>query len=132
MALAPIAPTTGSETIKMPRVSPRTLRRSAQYPTPDAGAHLAVEEDGGTVLIPIEEGTSKVGRGFSADIRLEDPTVSRKHAILVREGAVTDILDDRSANGVVVNGRRVNRVRLAPGDTIVLGHVTMRYVEVPA
>jgi pSer/pThr/pTyr-binding forkhead associated (FHA) protein len=124
-------PVHGAETtIKMPRVSPRTLRRSSQVPKPDPGAHLAIEEDGGVVLIPIPEGTSKIGRGFSAEIRLEDPTVSRRHAIVVREGASTVLLDDRSANGVHVNGQRIQRVELKDGDVVVLGHLSMRYVEV--
>ncbi|WP_205699598.1 FHA domain-containing protein [Conexibacter sp. SYSU D00693] len=131
MALAQDTPT-GSETIKMPRVDPRTMRRSAQVPSLEAGAHLAIQEDGGTVVVPIAEGTTKVGRGFSADIRLEDPTVSRRHAILLREGAVTELLDDRSANGVSVNGERVQRAKLRDGDVIVMGRLTMRYVEVPA
>jgi pSer/pThr/pTyr-binding forkhead associated (FHA) protein len=121
---------TGETTIRMPRVSPRTLKRSSQVPRPEPGAHLAVQEDGGVVLIPIPEGSSKVGRGFSVDIRLEDPTVSRRHAILVREGAATTVLDDRSANGVHVNGQRVQRIQLKDGDVLVLGSVSMRYVEV--
>lgn len=131
MALAQAAPT-GSETIKMPRVDPRTLRRSSQVPRLEPGAHLAIQEDDGSVVVPIAEGTTKVGRGFSVDIRLEDPTVSRRHAIFVRDGAVTEILDDRSANGVHVNGERVQRARLKDGDVIVLGRLTMRFVDVPA
>ena len=131
MALAQAAPT-GSETIKMPRVDPRTMRRSSQVPRLEPGAHLAIQEDDGSVVVPIAEGTTKVGRGFSVDIRLEDPTVSRRHAIFVREGDVTEILDDRSANGVHVNGERVQRARLKDGDVIVLGRLTMRYVDVPA
>jgi len=131
MALAQAAPT-GSETIKMPRVDPRTLRRSAQVPQLEAGAHLAIQEDGGTVVVPIAEGATKLGRGFSSDIRLEDPTVSRRHAILVREGDRTELLDDRSANGVHVNGERIQRATLVSGDVIVLGRLTMRFVDVPA
>lgn len=131
MALAQAAPT-GSETIKMPRVDPRTMRRSAQVPQLEPGAHLAIQEDGGTVVVPIAEGTTKVGRGFSTDIRLEDPTVSRRHAIFVREGETTEILDDRSANGVHVNGERVQRATLQNGDVIVLGRLTMRFLDVPA
>ncbi|HYF27105.1 MAG TPA: FHA domain-containing protein [Baekduia sp.] len=130
MALAPAVPT-GSETIKMPRVDPRTLRRSAQVPQLERGAHVAIDEDGGTVVVPVAEGLTKVGRGFSADIRLEDATVSRRHAILHREGTRTEILDDRSANGVLVNGMRTQRAELKNGDVIALGNVTMRFVEVP-
>lgn len=125
----PVA-TSGETTIRMPRVSPRTLRRSSQVPRLERGAHLALEEDDGVVLIPIPEGSSKIGRGFSVDIRLEDPTVSRRHAILVREGGETLVLDDRSANGVHVNGTRVQRARLQDGDVLVLGGLSLRFVEV--
>ena len=39
------------------------------------------------------------------------------------------ILDDRSRNGVHVNGKRVSEAPLADGDIIVCGHVTLRFVE---
>jgi pSer/pThr/pTyr-binding forkhead associated (FHA) protein len=39
------------------------------------------------------------------------------------------ILDDRSLNGVQVNGVRVSEAELKDGDTVLIGHVTLRYVE---
>ena len=57
-------------------------------------------------------------------------SVSRRHALLTVRGETTVILDDRSLNGIQVNGTRVSEAALKDGDTILLGHVTRRaYVE---
>lgn len=117
-------------TAKLPRVDPRTLKRSASVPKLESGAHLVIEDGDAAVVVPLEEGLTKIGRGFSADIRLEEPTLSRRHAIIERRDGTTTILDDRSANGVTVNGEPVSRARLAHGDRIALGRLELRYVEV--
>jgi hypothetical protein len=66
-------------------------------------------------------GKAVVGRDPSCDIVLSDSRCSRQHAIIreTEEGLV--ILDTGSANGVYVNGRRRERSRLYPGDTVRLG-----------
>jgi pSer/pThr/pTyr-binding forkhead associated (FHA) protein len=56
--------------------------------------------------------------------------VSRSHAIVVRYGRHARVLDDRSANGTWVNGRRIVATTLAEGDVIRLGPVAFRYVTV--
>lgn len=117
-------------TAKLPRVDPRTLKRSAELPKLEKGAHLLLDDGETSVVMPIDEGLTKIGRGFSSDIRLEEPTLSRRHAILDRHDGTTTILDDRSANGVLVNGERVTRAALADGDRIELGRAVLRYVEV--
>jgi pSer/pThr/pTyr-binding forkhead associated (FHA) protein len=66
-----------------------------------------------------------VGRGFSADLRLEDQSVSRRHAVVVDDGEGARILDDRSANGTFVNGVRVTDAQLHDRDVIRLGRVTL-------
>ena len=50
--------------------------------------------------------------------------------MLVWRDARTVILDDRSRNGIVVNGARVQDAALADGDEIALGNVALRYLEV--
>ena len=60
----------------------------------------------------------------------DDPSVSRRHAIVLPRDGGTVILDDRSLNGVRVNGQRVMAQTLRDGDAITLGAVTMRFVEV--
>jgi pSer/pThr/pTyr-binding forkhead associated (FHA) protein len=68
-----------------------------------------------------------VGRGMTADVRLDDHTVSARHAIVVARAAAARILDDRSTNGTVVNGRRVDEAELRDGDVVVLGRVVLTY-----
>ena len=62
-----------------------------------------------------------IGRSFTAGLRIDDHSVSRRHAIFVRRGGRTKVLDDRSLNGTFVNGRRVEEAELRDGDVVVLG-----------
>ena len=94
------------------------------------GRHLAIEDGDEVLLVSLDRPILHVGRSPSADIVLDDATVSRRHAVIVREGEETVLLDDRSRHGVLVNGERVGRAVLQNGDTIHLGGVIMRYVEV--
>ena len=74
-----------------------------------AGKYLAMFADGRSRVIELSDGWSRIGRSRSADIRLDDPTVSRRHAVIVKtpEGDLR-VLDDRSMNGVCVNGESVD------------------------
>ena len=94
------------------------------------GAYLEIEADEGRAPIPLNKPTTRVGRGMSADITIDDTTVSRRHALIVRRGQRTLVLDDRSLNGVHVNGRRVVEAPLRDGDIIVLGRAVIRFREV--
>jgi pSer/pThr/pTyr-binding forkhead associated (FHA) protein len=100
------------------------------FPKPVAGRHLAIEDGDEVLLVAIDRDVLHVGRSPSADIVLDDATVSRRHAVIARQDGQTVLLDDRSRHGVVVNGQRVGRAVLHNGDTIHLGSVAMRYVEV--
>lgn len=68
-----------------------------------------------------------VGRSRDCDVVLGDPNVSRRHAELRPEGRGWLVLDLGSTNGVKVNGRRVERAVLAPGDRITLGLTDLTY-----
>lgn len=73
-----------------------------------------------------------VGRDPACDIRLSDPTVHRRHAMLHREadgGYVVVDLKDLSGNGVFINDERVVKYRLNPGDTIRFGHTSLRFTK---
>ncbi len=91
------------------------------------GRYLALADE---TLLPLTQPVTHIGRGFAATLQLEDPGVSRRHALVVQRRGRTRILDDRSANGVYVNGRRVLEAELQHGDVIALGRVTLVYVEV--
>lgn len=99
----------------------------------EPGPYVAWEERGEVRIVPVRETRSMaLGRSLSADVRFDDATVSRRHAILVREGDTVRVLDDRSLNGVFVNGERVTSRVLADGDELVVGRYHLRFLTVPA
>jgi len=66
-----------------------------------------------------------IGRSRSCDVVQPEPTLSRRHATLrMRWGAWT-LEDHASKNGTWVNGRRVQRARLRPGDDVLLGDLPL-------
>jgi pSer/pThr/pTyr-binding forkhead associated (FHA) protein len=71
----------------------------------------------------------RIGRSLSAELRFEDPTVSRRHAVLLVETGGIRVLDDRSLNGVFVNDERIVSHLLSDGDEIVIGRYRLRFVE---
>ena len=62
-----------------------------------------------------------LGRSREADIVVDDPNVSRKHAELRRDDSGWQIVDLGSTNGIKVNGRRAEHHALTPGDRVTLG-----------
>lgn len=108
-------------------------RLLAEAGAPDAppvpGCYLVVAHGGEQRLVQLTRGVTHLGRGFSATLQLEDAGVSRRHAIVVQRRGGVRILDDRSANGTWVNGRRVFDAELRDGDVIVLGRTVLVYVD---
>ena len=87
------------------------------------GPHLVRrEEAGGIVAFAIERGWTRIGRSVRADLQLDDPSVSRRHAMIVAEpGKPLRVLDDRSLNGLLVNGEAVEWGPLRDGDELTIG-----------
>jgi hypothetical protein len=96
----------------------------------EPGRYLEVQGRDRTLLIPLGGEVIHIGRGLAADLRLDESSVSRRHAILVPRASGARILDDRSSYGTFVNGRRIQQADLGDGDVIVLGRVMLRYLEV--
>jgi len=96
---------------------------------PAPGRYLEVQGAERTLLIPVKDEVIHIGRGLSADLHLDETSVSRRHAILVPRAGGARVLDDRSSNGTFVNGRRVQQADLTNGDVIVVGRVVLRYLE---
>ena len=96
----------------------------------EPGCYLEVAGPERTLLIPLGAGALRIGRGLSADLRLDDMSVSRRHAILVAGDGGARILDERSSNGTFVNGARVQQAGLKDGDVIALGRFLLRYLVV--
>jgi pSer/pThr/pTyr-binding forkhead associated (FHA) protein len=118
---------------ELPRVSFRERRRAVPASSdPEPGRYLELLDGDQHVLLPLRDGTTHIGRGFAADLRLEDQNVSRRHAIVHQRAGGSRILDDRSANGTYVNGRRVNAAQLTDGDVVVLGRVVLTYRDIAA
>lgn len=103
----------------------------ARAKLPQAGRYLACrEEDGEIQVFPIERGWTRIGRSANADIRLDDPSVSRRHALIVSEQPdALRVLDDRSLNGVFLNGEIVDWGRLADGDELAIGRFHLIALE---
>ncbi len=76
--------------------------------------------------IELEGTVATVGRDPSCDIVLNDAKCSRRHAVLEAGAQGIAIRDTGSANGVVVNGRRVERAALDEGDVVQLGDVSLK------
>src|ERR1700733_6295495 len=86
---------------------------------------LRVEDSGEVISLRGEVTT--VGRGRGVDIRLDDPSVSRLHAELVRRGPYVYVVDlGLSRNGTRVNGRPVTRRVLDEGDVLSFGAARCR------
>jgi pSer/pThr/pTyr-binding forkhead associated (FHA) protein len=121
------APT--QETGTLPRIPDRERRRAAVVPQLAPGRYVAIEDAGEVVLMSLDTDLVRIGRSPANDIVLDDASVSRRHALLARRDDVTFVLDDRSLNGVQVNGARVSEAPLKDGDALLLGHVALRYIE---
>lgn len=93
------------------------------------GEYLLFEEDGEMRSVALTREWTRIGRSLAADVRFDDPTVSRRHALVVRQADGVRVLDDRSLNGVFVNGERVEWRALVDGDEIVVGRYRLRFVS---
>jgi pSer/pThr/pTyr-binding forkhead associated (FHA) protein len=80
----------------------------------------------------LQEGWTRIGRSLSAHIRFDDPTVSRRHALVYCDTDGTRVLDDRSLNGVFLNGDRVELAELEDGDEIDIGRFRVFFVSLVA
>ena len=73
-------------------------------------------------------GVTNIGRDGNQDVNLpNDSTVSRHHARIVNEGGILTVYDDGSSNGTTVNGMRISRNPIVPGDVVAFGSSTFRY-----
>jgi hypothetical protein len=108
----------------------RTRERCIPRTGAPSGRYLSVEHDGDTLLFGLERPITHIGRGLIADVRIEDPQVSRRHAIIALRGDGARVLDGRSSNGTILNGRAVDASYLTDGDVLRFGRVVLRFVEI--
>ena len=114
-----------------PSLSPRARRNAATSVRKLApGRYLAIEDGDEVVVVELRQGVTRIGRGLSADVRLESLEVSRRHALIVVEGDEVVLADDRSRNGTWLNDERITRAVLHADDVILIGTSRMQLVEV--
>jgi pSer/pThr/pTyr-binding forkhead associated (FHA) protein len=94
------------------------------------GEYLCFLQGAETRTVPLSREWTRVGRSLAADVRFDDPTVSRRHALIVRQPDGVRVLDDRSLNGVFVNGERIDGRLLQDGDEIIVGRYRLSFVVV--
>jgi len=125
-ALAPDAPTVA---LRSGALLHRVRAAAAAVWRLAPGRYLAIP-DGDEVVVLALGPLTRIGRRATADIVIDDSTVSRRHALLLDRAGSPVIADDRSLNGVYVNGRRVREARLEHGDEVQIGGRVMRFLEV--
>jgi DNA-directed RNA polymerase subunit RPC12/RpoP len=97
-----------------------------------AGDYLVYEEHGELHTVALTREWTRIGRSLAADVRFDDPTVSRRHALVVHHADGVRLLDDRSLNGVFVNGDRIDGRLLQDGDEIIIGRYRLSFLRVGA
>lgn len=108
----PYAPVSSSPT---PPVQPLHSARQARLDSND-GRQFAVAI-----------GSTTIGRGEVAQVRIADAGISRQHARLDYDGSRVVVTDLGSTNGTSVNGNRITSAALRPGDVIQLGTTTLTF-----
>ena len=95
------------------------------------GAALVIRTGGGRAgeSFALEGDRLSVGRRPDSDIFLDDVTVSRDHAIIVRRGSDYYLDDCGSLNGTYVNRRRIESHRLADGDELQVGKYKLAFLS---
>jgi hypothetical protein len=91
---------------------------------PEAAAPVALAPP---PLAPGDAGPVLIGRSRRCDFVVRDPSVSRRHALLIRGQDGWTLYDLGSTNGTRINGWRVERATLRPGDDLELGGSRFRF-----
>ncbi len=95
----------------------------------DSGA-LVIRSGGGRVgqSFPLQGEQMTIGRSPEAEVFLDDVTVSREHAVLVRRSDAWFLEDSGSLNGTYVNRRRVESHKLEDADELQIGKYKLTYI----
>ena len=123
---------TGAEAAAPARRERPSWVEDARAGLSEPGKYLAYEESGRHVVIALSREWTRIGRSMAADLRFDDATVSRRHALVVNQAEGVRVLDDRSLNGIYVNGRRVEWSPLKDGDEVLIGRHTLFFMDTVA
>ena len=111
-----------------PEISLRVEQARTQVDQP--GDYLVYEENDELRTVALTREWTRIGRSLAADVRFDDPTVSRRHALIVHHADGVRLLDDRSLNGVFVNDERIDGRLLQDGDEIIVGRYRLAFMHV--
>ncbi|GAA0902383.1 DUF3662 and FHA domain-containing protein [Streptomyces thermoalcalitolerans] len=103
---------------------PPPVQRPPQIPSAGGRTRYWIEING--TRHQISRPTMVLGRSTDADVRIDDPGVSRRHCE-IRTGMPSTIQDLGSTNGIVVDGQHTTRATLRDGSRIVVGSTTVIY-----
>jgi pSer/pThr/pTyr-binding forkhead associated (FHA) protein len=126
-----VHPSTEARVRSEPHESQEWLAR-AREELLEPGEYVLFEDDEEIKVVALTREWTRIGRSLAADVRFDDPTVSRRHALVVRQPDGVRVLDDRSLNGVFVNGERVEWRTLNDGDEILVGRYRLTFVSTSA
>jgi hypothetical protein len=120
---APEGAAPGATMIYKPRTQPT---EAASLEELGVDRQVAVLSWQGKRLV-LDQRRSVLGRSRDADVQIEDPNVSRRHAEVVQEGSAWWVVDLGSTNGTEVDGKRVQRARLEEGTSFTIGETTVTF-----
>jgi pSer/pThr/pTyr-binding forkhead associated (FHA) protein len=103
----------------------------AEHDVPQQGTVLVIRTGGGREgeAIAFDSDVLTIGRSPHSDLFLDDVTVSRHHARVIRDESGSLIEDLNSLNGTYVNRRRIERHRLSDGDELQIGKFKLAFLE---
>jgi hypothetical protein len=104
------------------------VERGAAKGAPILGGILQEEVSGKGHVI--DAPVMQIGRSRTNDIVIDDPTVSRQHAILTRADNGILSIENKSDRALLVNDERVDKTNLEDGDLVALGTVKLRFRQV--
>lgn len=124
----------GTEDAERLASAPAARRRphwveDARRGLPSAGRYLAYEDAGRHVVLPVADGVTRIGRSVGAELRFDDTTVSRRHAVVTLDANGVRVLDDRSLNGIQVNSARMESCLLRDGDEVRIGRHSIWFLD---
>jgi predicted nucleic acid-binding Zn-ribbon protein len=122
------APSLAETSLRQQPHEPREWVVRVREELTEPGEYIVFEDGGETRVVALTREWTRIGRSLAADVRFDDPTVSRRHALVVRQADGVRVLDDRSLNGVFVNGDRIEWRALHDGDEILVGRYRLMFV----
>ena len=78
----------------------------------------------------LNEGVHNIGRTKDKEIVLDDITVSRNHGSIIVEGDVIELIDNKSTNGIFLNGELIEKANIKSGDRIQVGKFLLLLVKI--